>query len=161
VVDLGNYNRNGYDGALARRGGSGVVSMTVLLVLVICIVILSLKYGTKNITTSDTAVLILALSSIVIWWQLNNPVLAVFMATLIDGLGYIPTYRKSWKFPWEETLGFWAAMVIIYILILASLKDYNFLTVPYVLVVVVANIFLVSILFFRRKILKNKKQISN
>ncbi len=135
--------------------------MTVLLVLVICIVILSLKYGTKNITTSDTAVLILALSSIVIWWQLNNPVLAVFMATLIDGLGYIPTYRKAWKFPWEETLGFWAAMVIIYILILASLKDYNFLTVPYVLVVVVANIFLVGILFFRRKILKNKKQISN
>jgi hypothetical protein len=139
-------------GAWRGEGGGSVFSLAIILAIVLVIVLLSLKYGTKNITKSDKIILILALGSIVVWWQLDNPTMAVIMAAVIDVFAYIPTYRKSWNFPGEETLVFWMADVIIYTLILLSLAEYNWLTVPYIVVSVVANIILVVILFFRKRI---------
>jgi len=133
-------------------GGNGIISISVVLLLVLFIVILSVKYGTKDITKGDTVILILALSSIIVWWQLDNPVLAVIMVAAIDGLGYIPTYRKSWNSPCEETFSFWVAMVAIYTLMLLSIAEYNLLTVPYVATALICNIILINILFFRRRL---------
>jgi len=141
------------------KGGSinGATPIMISLVLVFSIVVLSLKYGTKDITIGDTVVLTLALLSIVVWWQLEQPVLAVFMATAIDLFGYIPTIRKSWNAPQEETFSFWVAMVVIYSLVFLAISEYNLLTVPYVVMCIIVDLLLVILLFYRRKVLKNKK----
>lgn len=133
-------------------GKFGVISLILGTLLVSFVFLLSLKYGTKNITKSDTAILIAALFAIVVWWQLNNPVLAVLMVSAIDGLGYIPTYRKSWVAPWSETLSFWFAMVVVNILILLSLSEYNILTVMYVSTLAVANAVELGLCIMRRKV---------
>ncbi len=139
-------------GVLQGNGGVGIIGIGMMLILDVIIMLLSIKYGTKNITRGDLVVLILALGAIVIWWQLGNPALAVIVATMIDFFGYIPTYRKSWQAPSEETLSFWIAMTVAYTLILLSVTNYNLLTSFYTGVIVVANIILVAILFFRRRI---------
>jgi hypothetical protein len=56
------------------------------------VMLLSLKYGTRNITRSDTIILILALAAVFVWVQLDNPLLAVIMVTLIDLAGYVPSW---------------------------------------------------------------------
>lgn len=139
---------------LLYGGGSfGAISMIAGTLLVLFVSLLSFKYGTKNITISDTFVLITALLAIIVWWQLNNPLLAVLMVSIIDGLGYIPTYRKSFIEPWSETLSFWVAMIVVNLLILLSLSEYNFLTITYVATLAVGNTIVLILCIARRKII--------
>lgn len=138
--------------ALWRGGGNyGAIGMVTGMFLVLSIFILSFKYGTKNITRSDTFILVVALSAILVWWQLDSPLLAVLMVSAIDGMSYIPTLRKSFEEPWSETLSYWFIMAMADVLIIISLAEYNFLTVTYLAVLTVANLAVWSICFFRRK----------
>jgi hypothetical protein len=95
--------------------------------------------------------LALALIAIIIWWQLKQPLITVFMVSAIDGLGYIPTIRKSFKDPWSETLSFWLIMAIVDCLAIASNGEYNLLTVFYLSVLGVANIIVSSVCIVRRR----------
>ncbi len=147
VATLGIWQGGGYFSA---------ISMSILTLLVAFVFLLSFKNKTTNITVSDLLILFLSFLSIFLWWKANNPVLAILLISLIDGLGYIPTFRKSFHSPYEETLIFWIAMFIAHIFILLSNEQYNLLTVPYVLTVILASSILIGILIFRRKIIKNK-----
>lgn len=138
--------------AIWRGGGKfGTISMAIGAVLVLTVCLLSFKYGSKNVKRSDTFSLVAALAAIAVWWGLDNPFLAVLMVSTIDGIGYIPTFRKSFEEPWSETLLFWFIMAAINVLLLISLAEYNFLTVAYPITLVVANSTVWSICFFRRK----------
>jgi len=135
-------------------GNYGALSMSIGAVLVFLVFLLSFKYGTKNITLSDTIVLIAALIAVFVWWGLSNPFLAVLFVSIIDGLGYIPTFRKSFEEPWSETLSFWVFMTISDILIIISIANYNFLTVAYIATLIVLNMIVLGICLFRRKNIK-------
>lgn len=144
--------------AILYGGGRfATISLAIGTLLVIFIFFLSFKYGTKNITRSDTFVLIVALLAIVVWWKLERPMLAVLMVSVIDGLGYIPTYRKSFIDPWTETPMFWFAMIIAGVLTLFANAEYNFLTVTYIGTLIAANIILLSILLVRRKLMRSAR----
>lgn len=121
--------------------------------LVFLIFLLCFKYGTKNITRSDTVVLAFAFLAILVWWQLHNPVLSIFMVGAIDGLGYIPTYRKLWNEPWSESLSSWVMFSVAYVLSLLALTSYNLLTVPYLLICLLANVILIGICLVRRPLI--------
>ncbi|MBI4138026.1 MAG: hypothetical protein HY482_00325 [Candidatus Wildermuthbacteria bacterium] len=141
--------------AAAFYGGAnwGVLSLAGGTILVIFVFLLSFKYGTKNISRSDTGILLLALFAIVVWWLTNNPLLSVLMVTAIDGMGYIPTLRKSWEEPWSETLAFWFTMAIVNVLTILSLGEINWLTAPYLVVLASLNIVVLSICMFRRRLI--------
>ncbi len=144
--------------ALWHGGGNfGAISLSVGVVLIIIVFLFSLKYGGGNITRSDTIVLALALLAIFVWWQLDSPLIAVFMVSAIDGLGYIPTFRKSFADPWSETLSFWGLAALVMVLSLISNAEYNLLTVTYLATLSVANTSLFFFLLFRRKILRQTK----
>ena len=138
--------------ALIYGGGKfGSISLIIGTVLVLVIFIFTFKYGTKNITKSDTITLIVALLAVVVWWQLENPLLTVLLVSAIDGIGYIPTFRKSYKEPYSETISFWILMAIAAILSILANSEYNLLTVTYLAVLAVANIIVASICLIRRK----------
>lgn len=139
--------------AASWRGGArfGALCMIFGLIFVLAIILLSFKYGTKNIKKTDTIVFIAALFAILVWWQFKNPLLAVFVVSAIDGLGYIPTLRKSFEEPWSETLSFWLIMAIVDILIILSSDKYNFLTVTYMATLAAANTTVLLVCFIRRK----------
>ncbi len=143
--------------ALWLGGGNfAAISLAAGIVLVVTVFFLSLKYGTKNITKSDTVVLILALLAIIVWWQLKNPLLAVFMVSAIDGLGYIPTLRKSFEDPWSETPSFWVAMAISSVLALLANGEYNLLTMTYLATLAIANTTVSIVCIYRRKIISKQ-----
>ncbi|MFA7209090.1 MAG: hypothetical protein WC120_02280 [Parcubacteria group bacterium] len=138
--------------AIWHSGGNyAAFSFAADTVLVAAVGLLSLKYGTKNITRGDTAVFAAALLAVIIWWLLESPLLAVLMVAIIDGLGYAPTIRKSFADPWSETLSFWFMMAAINVLAIISIADYNLVTIAYPAVILVANISVWSVCFFRRK----------
>lgn len=134
-------------------GGGGLIAIGFFVGAVSCFVVflLALRYGTRDITRGDTILLCVALAAILVWWQLDSPVLAVLMVAAIDGIGYLPTYRKLWKDPWSETLGAWALFTASYALALVGLTDYNLLTVPYVAAILGANSLLIALALHRRR----------
>lgn len=132
-------------------GGFGVVNVLIGWCIVFAVFMLSFWYGTRNVTSGDMVVLIMALFTIVIWWMLHAPVLAVLLAASIYMLGYVPTYRKSYDDPWSETYLYWVGMMVSEFLLLFSLRQYNVLTTSYVIVVCVANTAMVFLLAIRRK----------
>jgi hypothetical protein len=135
-------------------GGANVLvasSLIVGAVSVFCTFLLSFKYGTKNITRGDTVLLIASLIAIFIYLQLDQPVLAVLMVSAIDGIGYVPTYRKSWSEPWSENIPAWMLITLSYIFSVLALDSYNILTLPYLTTIMTANILLIILLFVRRR----------
>jgi len=89
------------------NGGWALLNLVAMTSITSFIFLLSIKYGTKNITLWDTVILIATLFAIFIWWQLKQPLISVLMVTAIDVLGYVPSFRKSWQEPWSETLISW------------------------------------------------------
>jgi len=71
--------------------------------------------------------------------------------TAIDGIGYIPTYRKSYVDPWSETLAFWVLMALVGVFAILANAEYNLLTVTYLTVLTVLNIGLFALCAIRRK----------
>lgn len=140
--------------ALLQGGGRfGGISLIIGTILVFVIFLLSFKYGTKDITISDKIVLVVALLAVLVWWQLDNALAAVLMVSAIDGAGYIPTIRKTFKNPWSETPSFWLIMASTDLLAIISNAEYNLLTVTYLSVLLFANVIVSLICITRRKVI--------
>lgn len=139
--------------ALLHGGGGAVASLNLFAgaILVSVIFLLSLRFGTKNITGSDTIALFVALAAIGVWLKLDNPFLAVVMVSAIDGIGYFPTYRKTWSEPWSETLRTWILFTLSAVFAIFALAEYNALTVTYLATVLTANVILIIILSAARR----------
>lgn len=139
-------------------GGLGAIPLGISTICVFLVFLLALQYGTRNINQSDTFVLMVALLAIVVWWQLDNPVLAILMVSTIDVIGYIPSWRKSITEPWSETLLSWSISPIGHAFALLALAEYNFFTLTYPLSLMAANLILVGIcLVYRRKVPKPRE----
>lgn len=143
--------------ALLYGGGKfGSISLIVGTILVLFTLLLSFKHGTKNITRSDKIILALAFFAIIFWWQLESPLLALLMVSAIDGIGYIPTIRKSFVDPWSETISFWATMALVDLLAIISNDQYNLLTTTYITTIFVANFTIILVCFFRRQVIQKR-----
>jgi hypothetical protein len=141
-------------------GKFGSLSLIMGTILVFFVFLLSFKYGTKDITRSDKIILVLALLAIVIWWQMKNPVAALFMVTAIDGFAYFITLRKCFKNPWSETLFYWIVMAIICMLSIIATAQYNLLTVTYFVTLFTLNLVVVSVCLLRRAFVKPDRATS-
>jgi len=142
-------------GVIYGGGGWGAVSLGAYAVLILGIFLFSFKYGTKNISKSDTAILVLALVAVIFWGQFKQPLVSVLMVTLIDFFGYIPSFRKTFINPWSETPVSWLLFAISNLLTILALKEYNLLTTTYLVVIACANVVMFLISYFRRHYVVN------
>lgn len=147
-------------GLFYGNGGWGAFALLIGTIFAFIVFLLSFKYGTKNITKGDTIILIAALLAIIVWWQLNNPLLSVLMVSIIDFLGYLPSFRKTFAEPWTETPISWAVFSITNILTVFALTQYNFLTLAYLITMTGANIILLAICLLRRRVISRPTQIN-
>jgi len=83
-----------------------------------CVLIfaLSFTYGEKSITMSDRISLGIALLGLVLWRLSSNPLWAAIFVTVADAFGFLPTFRKSFAKPQEETVSTYALVFISFAL---------------------------------------------
>ncbi len=132
-------------------GGWGVLNLFCGWLFVCGVLVLSLAYGTRDITMSDTVMLVAALVAIYVWCGLKNPLLAVCVATGIDLVGYVPTFRKSYEDPWSESAGTWMAFAVSGGIAIAALNAYTFLTLTYSVSIACANLALAIMCVVRQR----------
>lgn len=114
-----------------KGGGWGAVPTFFGASAGILIFILSLRYKRAAITKSDTLFFMMALIAIGLWLIAKQAVLSVIIVSLIDILAFIPTYRKSWKRPDQETASFYYVSLLRFILSAIAVGHYNFVTLLY------------------------------
>lgn len=138
-------------GQLSDGAGPGawVTAATALVSCVICV--LAIKKGEKNITRSDKLNLLGAGIALSLWLVTSEPLLAVILITIVDFLGFMPTIRKSYQKPHEETLASYALAGLKFVLAIIALDNYTVATWLYPASLVAANGFFVCMLVVRRR----------
>lgn len=88
--------------------GAGAIVTGVVAVTCFSIAIMAIFWGEKDITILDWLCFIGALFGIVLWTFTDDALYAVVIVTVVDLLGFIPTLRKAWRKPREETASSYA-----------------------------------------------------
>jgi hypothetical protein len=130
--------------------GYGAWALAVGAVFCFAIFILSLKYGTKNVTKFDGACLFASLIAILFYVTLENPLWAIISVVIVDFVGFLPTFRKGWEEPTTETPSTFGLSAFANILSLIALQNYTITTVLYIASLLVANSSFVIMILFRK-----------
>ncbi len=129
--------------------GAWVNGMTAFICFAIAVT--ALFRGEKNISRSDWITFITALASIPLWLITNNPLYAIILVTIIDALGFYPTFRKSWSKPQEESALTYALSGTKYLISLFAIEQYTTTTVLYSASLVMMNWLFVAMVIWRKK----------
>lgn len=138
-------------GQLSDGAGAGAWSTGFTALLCFSVFLLSLTKGEKEITVSDTISFFGALVAIALWYFTKNALWAVVLASIIDILGFYPTFRKSYKKPYEETLSIYILAGIKFIISIFALSNYSLTTALYLIVTAFMNFIFVAFVLSRRK----------
>lgn len=141
----------GFFGQLAGNAGPGawVTGFTAIICAVIA-VYANFK-GKRNIAPVDWLFLAGAGLSLYFWYLTKDPFISVVLITIIDALGFLPTFRKSFNKPHEETASTYALSGFKFVLSLFALNNFSVITALYPASLVLMNWIFVVMVFIRRR----------
>jgi len=139
---------------ITHEGGVGSFIMFWYALNAAIIFFISLKYAQSTVSRSDYVFLWLALFAIALWLIFDAPLISVLLLILIDILAYIPTVRKSYHTPDEETLLLYFTGNIGLISSLLTLDLWSFVNYGYPLCITLLNFMFIWYVLLRRKILQ-------
>ncbi len=138
-------------GQIVGQAGPGawVTGFTAL----VCLVIAGIAAfdGERDITRLDWLALAGAVIALIAWFLTRGPLLSVILITIIDNVGFVPTLRKSYHRPHEETLSTYAMSGFKWLLGLVALERFTVTTALFPLAIVVASWLFVVMLLIRRR----------
>lgn len=110
------------------------------------------KRADTDITRLDWIFFGLALLSLPLWYMTSDPVWAVILLTLIDILGFGPTIRKIYAFPYSESLSLYLIYVARNLLVILALENYSVTTLFFPLAIGIVCILVVFIALYQRRV---------
>lgn len=143
----------GFLGQISGDAGPGAWPAGVTSALCLLIFILSMFRGEKTVTRGDWICLGVGCAAVTLWAVTNTPVWSILLVTFGDYTAYVPTWRKTVRNPYEETLFSYLTALLKHILTLLALDRYVFVTAFYPSALVLANgAFLVMMVVRRRQV---------
>lgn len=88
---------------VAEKGGPGTWATGVIALICFIVFLLALFKGKRHFHHTDWICLIVALIALALWQLAENPAAAVVLIILADAIGYMPTFRKGYLHPFEDT----------------------------------------------------------
>lgn len=140
-------------GQVSGNAGPGAWPAGLTAALCFLIFFFALKRGSKNIVKLDFVMLGGAIISLFLWFVIKQPTLSIVLVTLTDMMGFVPTVRKSWLRPGEETLSAFVLSAVKHFISLFAIKNYSLITTLYPAYLVIANLLFITLLISRRKTL--------
>jgi hypothetical protein len=111
---------------------------------------IALVKGEKEVTSIDKACLVAAFFGMAAWAITTNPLWSVIIITAVDVVGFVPTFRKAYKRPTEESVTIFILSSIAYFLSLFALQAVNLVTFIYPATLVMTDTLFVSMVLYRR-----------
>lgn len=145
----------GFAAQVAGQGGPGAWVTGFTAVMCFIVTIVALQRGEKNITRGDWIVFLLSLAAIPLWLVTKAPLWSVILISVIDLMAFLPTFRKSWRKPYEENAQAYFISGIKFGLSLLALQSVTLTTALYPASLTVLNLGFVAFVLFRRHRLKS------
>ena len=140
-----------FSAQVVKGGGAGAWVTAVAAVVNIGIAIVSLRRGEKDITWSDWMCCIGAISGVALWLLTSDPLPAVIIASGVNFLAFVPTFRKAYLRPHEEALNIFAFDVVKFLLSILALQALNPTTALFPAVSAVSNVIFIAMILVRRR----------
>ena len=141
-----------------KSGGSGAGSWVtgVASVMSFSVAALGFSKGERKFFLVDWICFFGALVGVVTWIFTKEPLLAVIILTLTDAIAYIPTFRKGFSKPFEETISTWVMSMLQFLIALLAFDVLSFLNIFYPVALSILNGVFITLLLVRRKQIQNK-----
>ena len=141
---------------VAKGGGAGTWVLGFSAMVALFITCIALIRRDTEIHLFDWIALSGAVVGIILWALTKNPLTAVILVTLSDALAFIPTFRKSFYKPEQETLVEYSLSAVKFIISIFALQSLNLTTYLYPISLIVTNSSFVIMSLIRRKTLQKK-----
>jgi hypothetical protein len=135
-------------------GGGGVGAWPIGVSGLITLYVAFLAYVRKSditITIADWCFFTAAMASLPLWYFTSDPLWAVLILTTVDVLGFGPTVRKAYFYPFDEDRVFFSIFMIRNLVVIMALEHYSPTTVIFPAVIAGACLALIVIITFRRR----------
>jgi hypothetical protein len=139
-----------FSAQIVSHGGPGAWTTGAVCTATFLIFATALFCGERRITTSDWLSLGGAGVAGLLWMVTKGPLLSVILVTIIDAFGSFPTFRKSFRNPFEESPVAYIGGAVAFSLALLALQAYRAETVLFPSFIVLADGSLVIMLVVRR-----------
>lgn len=140
--------------AATLQGGGGFGAWVIGLSAAISFLVAALAYVKRaevKISSLDVTFFIGALLAVPLWLWTDDPLSAVLLLTLIELLGFAPTFRKAWYAPYSESISFLLLLTLRNVLILAALEQISLTTTLFPAAAGMACLALVAMMVWRRQ----------
>lgn len=138
--------------------GAGIGASITFLSAVISFFIAGIGYIKREniiISRSDKWAFVLSLLAIPLWLVTNTPLWSVILITLIDMVGFYPTFRKSWNAPKQESALSFSLGGFKHLFTILALENYSIITALFPCSLVIMNFGFIAMLCVRKNALKN------
>ena len=138
---------------LADKGGMGALPIGVSGIITLYVACLAyLKRSDTVITKMDWLFFLVAMMSLPLWYLTSDPLWAVVILTIVDVLGFAPTFRKAYSHPFEEQLQFFVIMAARNLISILALEHYSKTTVLFPAVIALSCLGFIVMVVYRRRI---------
>lgn len=136
---------------ISKGAGWGALITAFSAVVALFVAGVAFKRKDTEIKKVDWVALGGALIGIILWRLTHNPLLAVIFVTIADALAFIPTFRKSYHHPHQETLIEYALSAIKWSIALFALQSFNLTTWLYPASLIITNSSFTLMSWYRRR----------
>lgn len=133
--------------------GAGIASYIMLWFSIIPTIVFfyTLKSADKNIEKIDYMFLLWALWALILWLIFDLAILSVILLLTIDYFAYLPTFRKSYMKPFDETISLFVFVNFWYLAQFLTFDVFIFENYGYPGGLFVINIIFIVFVLWRRK----------
>jgi hypothetical protein len=137
---------------LEAGGGVGCWPIAVSAAITGLIAVLAFRRRADiSITRGDWYFFVAAMSSLPLWYFTADPTWAVVVLTVVDLLGFGPTFRKVYLTPYSESLAFYAVFGVRNLIVVLAQERYAVATVLFPAAMVAGCVLLMLVLLVRRR----------
>lgn len=150
----------GFAASFIKGGGAGSWVTGASTLACSTVFIIALKKGETKLHPYDWFAMAGAFVALIFWWFTSEPTLSVILIALIDVLGFLPTFRKSYFNPFGETAITYLMGSVYFSLSLIALESYTIATWFYPASIIIVNTAFVSMLYIRKKAVRVPSRVS-
>ena len=129
----------GFAGQVAGNAGPGAWATGFTALVCLLVFVAGLVNGRTSIALVDWASLAGAAIALALWGITNDPMFSVVIVTAIYAMGFVPTFRKSWFLPHEETAATYFLSGLRCLVSLFALTEFTLVTALYPAAILVMN----------------------
>ncbi|MDB5181403.1 MAG: hypothetical protein JWP13_166 [Candidatus Saccharibacteria bacterium] len=135
---------------VSSGGGAGAWVTGFTTLACAAVTMAAMRNGWSHITRMDWVFFAGSLAALALWLVTKDPLGSVILVTIIDILAFVPTLRKSYHKPDEESASLYALSAVKFAISLAALSALTLTTVLYPLSLVVTNGLFAALILWRR-----------